>query len=235
MFSCSHAHAELEPQLSDRVQAVIDARDTRLRDARTSLLSALDSSLARFLDEDQTTNEIGVNALSALRFERNQFHEEGILPTSPPNKAAADKFKLATDDADSKFDSDIRSIVHEHRDKGRLKAAFEILEMVHIYTYNDLSKAADAFNSDLSGTTWDFLNSSRRKITTLTFKADGTVDAEDHYENATWKQLDEHTILFSYGVRSCYVVFRVRTVNLMTGYNSVAGNERHLRRVQPTE
>lgn len=84
----------------------------------------------------------------------------------------------------------------------------------------------------LDETVWNFLGVNRQKINRFTFRSDGTVQCENSYDHATWKRLDEKTILFCYGTEGAYAVLRYtdEAKNFMSGSN-VAGRARYLQQI----
>ena len=84
----------------------------------------------------------------------------------------------------------------------------------------------------LCDTTWEFLGANDRKINTIRFLKNGRAECESRYGEAIWRRLDEHSILFGYGVESSFIVFRTDEVGSgrMSGYH-YSGKKRHIVKV----
>ena len=120
----------------------------------------------------------------------------------------------------------------KYRDGGDFKSAALILAET-----KEKEKPAPAKKriptDPLVGTTWDFLGTKQQRINGLKFKRDGTVVAESLYPNASWKRLNDNTILFNYAPNDSFIVFHVQPdLNLMKGYHSAAGLVRYIRKVK---
>lgn len=78
-------------------------------------------------------------------------------------------------------------------------------------------------------TIWEIRGIKNQKINTARFLKNGRVELERPYGEAIWRRLDEHSILFGYGVESSFIVFRAEEVGsgLMSGYH-YSGKKRHL-------